>query len=322
MSLIEFHNAAEFRAYRGHATSGDTVVFDYAVRLSDHSFAKIAAAKVVLANNGVDANVIRVGTESAAASSHVEILASHSQLTLLGPAGTGLDYFDVLGVGAGSKINMHVQGTIVFDDGSQLGSSIVKGAGGALQVFGTVAASDFLGVHGGYGAPGIGGHDHGSLEIGAMANVSLNNAAVFHLGASATNPLQIVSMIGGHDTVDASAMTWGVSVLNHNTNDVFIAGHGNDTINSFGGTVTGGAGNDLFIFNVVGTDALTITDFTPGHDRVDLHPYTAYVANFDALKANATDLGGTAGVHVAIGTAHLTLGNTTIAQLHASDFIF
>ena len=321
MSLLEFHNAAEFRAYHGHASSGDTVVFDYAVHLSDHAFAKVAQAQVDL--RGAGDNVIHVSSESSLASlSNVRIDSGGNQLTLVGSAAAGLDYFTLLHAGAGSRVNMHTQGTIVFDDGSPLGTSFIVGAGGALQVFGTVGNSDFSAVHGGFGSPGVGGHDHGSLEIGAYAHVSLGDSAVRHLGASPTDPLQIVSMIGGHDTVDGSALHIGVSVLNHNTNDVFIGGSGNDTINSFGGTVTGGGGDDLFIFNVVGTDALTITDFRPGHDVVDLHPYTAYVADFAALLANATDLGGSAGVHIAIGTAHLTLGSTSIAHLHASDFIF
>jgi beta-glucanase (GH16 family) len=59
-------------------------------------------------------------------------------------------------------------------------------------------------------------------------------------------------------------------------NDSLSGGAGNDILNGGGGvnTLSGGAGDDLFVFTAADHDSV-ITDFTPGHDHLDLRPLLA-----------------------------------------------
>ncbi|CAN5276996.1 hypothetical protein BH11PSE4_BH11PSE4_16710 [soil metagenome] len=84
-------------------------------------------------------------------------------------------------------------------------------------------------------------------------------------------------------------------------------------------TMTGGAGNDQFVFGP-GSGHDTITDFTPGQDHIDLSAFLA-----------TNDVAGWLSSHVAQSGADtlittgpddvITLHNVLAASLHASDFI-
>ena len=53
-------------------------------------------------------------------------------------------------------------------------------------------------------------------------------------------------------------------------NDILHAGAGADTL-------TGGSGNDIFVFSQAPTSAGQVTDFLPGHDVLDLRPLFASI---------------------------------------------
>jgi Ca2+-binding RTX toxin-like protein len=112
---------------------------------------------------------------------------------------------------------------------------------------------------------------------------------------------------GGNDTLQGLA---GNDKLNGGTgNDRLIGGTGNDLLTGGSGkdVMTGGAGNDAFDFNRItdsGKTSLTrdaITDFTHGHDKIDLKDIDAIAgtpAN-DAFKFI-----GTAAFHHVKGELH------------------
>ncbi|THD65096.1 MAG: type I secretion C-terminal target domain-containing protein [Phenylobacterium sp.] len=113
-------------------------------------------------------------------------------------------------------------------------------------------------------------------------------------------------------------------------------GAGNDTIVSMGGSqdvYVGGAGNDVFQFDVLPKSIATITDFTPGQDELDLAPLlTAYHGTnpvADGWVKFTTDSTGTT-VYVdqdGHGTAHgfvavAKLTGVTQGLTMGSDWIF
>ena len=95
------------------------------------------------------------------------------------------------------------------------------------------------------------------------------------------------------------------------------ARRGNDTL-------TGGDGNDRFLFTDDGTAQTdTITDFTHGQDLIVLinHPSPVAATTFAYVASHATQTG--ADLSLAIDPTHtLLLRNATLAQLTASDFLF
>ena len=104
--------------------------------------------------------------------------------------------------------------------------------------------------------------------------------------------------------------------------DRLNGGAGDDTIEGGAGQdrMTGGAGADLFRFGAGDGPLDTITDFTPGMDRIDLTPTGAalvFGANvvFDAATHRLlVDLDGVAG-------AELTIALPGVAALTAADLV-
>jgi len=88
-------------------------------------------------------------------------------------------------------------------------------------------------------------------------------------------------------------------------------------------TLTGGASADQFVFAPgQNPSADTITDFTPGQDRIDLRLFSEVGADningwlsTHAVQTNPTD------VLITLGNEAITLKNVTVTSLHVSDFI-
>ena len=72
--------------------------------------------------------------------------------------------------------------------------------------------------------------------------------------------LQLANVIEGTPVRDVLTGTAG--------DDLFVGGLGADVL-------TGGAGRDSFVYRGIDEGADTVTDFTPGQDRVDLRPLFA-----------------------------------------------
>jgi Ca2+-binding RTX toxin-like protein len=71
-----------------------------------------------------------------------------------------------------------------------------------------------------------------------------------------------------------SGGTPGQVITSDQYGDTLTGGAGNDTLNAGQGpdVLTGGGGDDMFAFHDLPWRATTITDFTPGHDVLDLRP--------------------------------------------------
>jgi Ca2+-binding RTX toxin-like protein len=96
-------------------------------------------------------------------------------------------------------------------------------------------------------------------------------------------------------------------------NDVLSGGAGNDTL-------SGGLGVDIFTFGGGWGDDI-ITDYNMGEQGDDLLEFSMSVfASFDAVRNAAVQSGGD--VLISFGPDSLTLQDTTIADLHANDFLF
>ena len=91
-------------------------------------------------------------------------------------------------------------------------------------------------------------------------------------------------------------------------------------------TLTGHAGADQFVFAPQqNPSADTITDFTPGEDRIDLRQFSEIVEFRDDQGWLATHAAQSsahpADVVIVLGDDTLTLKNLAVTSLHASDFI-
>jgi Ca2+-binding RTX toxin-like protein len=109
---------------------------------------------------------------------------------------------------------------------------------------------------------------------------------------------------------------------------VTLAGtSGKDVIfaTGFDDTLTGGASADQFVFAPgQNPSADTITDFTPGQDRIDLRLFSEVGSdNINGWLATHAVQSSTnpADVLITLGNEALTLKNVTVTSLHVSDFI-
>ncbi len=148
----------------------------------------------------------------------------------------------------------------------------------------------------------------------------------------------VINGLGGSDTINGLA-----------GNDTIDGGNGTDTINGGAGidTLTGGASADTFVYSAV-TDAPntgateSITDFTPGSDKIDLTAIavTSYsITNVGSVYTlNAVTAGGTLRLNVTVtagalaatdvlglpaagGPINGTAGNDTLNGTAAADEI-
>jgi Ca2+-binding RTX toxin-like protein len=109
---------------------------------------------------------------------------------------------------------------------------------------------------------------------------------------------------------------------------VTLAGtSGKDVIfaTGFDDTLTGGASADQFVFAPgQNPSADTITDFTPGQDRIDLRLFSEVGSdNINGWLATHAVQSSTnpADVLITLGNEAITLKNVAVTSLHVSDFI-
>jgi VCBS repeat-containing protein len=236
-----------------------------------------------------------VGADSAASGS--------SNLAATGPV-IGTDAFDVTHNGDGTTT---VSGLYVSDsDATAPNDTFTIGA----------AASSA----GGSVSPSTGG---GSLTA---VNTTLHNGIVYDPGNDPSQTdmvtLTVSDGLGHSDTVHFVFNEAGqgpVTLTGTSGKDVIFATGSDDTL-------TGGASADQFVFAPEQSpSADTITDFTPGQDRIDLRLFSDVVdsANLDGWLSTHAVQSSThpADVLITLGDDTLTLKNVTVTSLHVGDFI-
>ncbi|WP_374764480.1 beta strand repeat-containing protein [Yunchengibacter salinarum] len=130
---------------------------------------------------------------------------------------------------------------------------------------------------------------------------------------------------GNHDVINGGG---GHDLLFGGGNsDTLSGGDGDDTLDGGAGAdrLTGDAGFDVFLVRD-GGGSDTITDFTPGQDRVDFGETDVPFVDLDGLLGNAEQDGTNVVIHLGTddqGRSHtLTLQDVNADDLRADDFIF
>ncbi len=210
---------------------------------------------------------------------------------------------DVAGGGAGDDVFLWTPGQgRMFIDG---------GAGNDVLIANTGDAADIVILSGSAAqGPAIGGDTLALLVNGVSSSFNLFSVEtqVFNLGA-------------GDDTFDASGIAGTFTHLSINGgdgNDVLIGSQAADTL-------TGGAGDDRFVFNTNPSGGDVITDFqahgADGHGDTIL--LNVADQSFDQAVANHHIFQSGADVIVTDGSSTIvTLQNVSLSTLHANDFAF
>ena len=140
---------------------------------------------------------------------------------------------------------------------------------------------------------------------------SLVDASI-NTGDAAGDKYVSIENIAGSNFNDTLIGDAGANILNGNAgNDTLIGGAGNDRL-------MGGGGNDTFVFRAgFGNDV--VTDFTTGHDVLELHD--GLFADAGAVLAAATQTGTSVTITVDASDS-IVLQNFTLANLSISNFTF
>ncbi len=142
-----------------------------------------------------------------------------------------------------------------------------------------------------------------------VENLTLIGTAIEGTGNSDANVLvgnayhNIMTGLGGNDTIDGGA-----------GNDTLYGGPGNDEL-------TGRVGNDLFVC-VPGDGVDTITDFTPGHDRIDLWAFGGEIGDWATLASLLVPVNGDKDTEIRFADAgnKLILVGVDFNKLDVYDF--
>jgi Ca2+-binding RTX toxin-like protein len=173
---------------------------------------------------------------------------------------------------------------------------------------------------------GTGGDDV-ALIVGDATGVSVFGLAaqVNITGAEAANDRLHVLAGAGDDVIEASGVAAGAIrlVLDGGAgNDVIIGSDGDDVLIGGEGddVLIGGLGNDVFDFGP--GDDIEIQGFVAGaatEDRIDLRGL-AGATGLDWVLAHARDVDGSAVIDLG-GGQEMTIGDVSVASLHADDFL-
>jgi VCBS repeat-containing protein len=227
--------------------------------------------------------------------------------------------------------------------------------GSSILAAGPVIGTDAFGVtHNGDGTTTVTGLYVSDTDATAPNHTFTVSAAASSASGSATPPAADGSLAAvnaaldkgitydpGNDPSQTDMVTLTVTDgLGHSDTVHFVfnqAGQGPVTLTGTPGkdiffttdsddTLTGGASADQFVFAPgQNPSADTITDFTPGQDRIDLRPFAEVVDSDNInnwLSAHAVQSStNPADVLIALGNDTLTLKNVIVTSLHAGDFI-
>lgn len=208
---------------------------------------------------------------------------------------TGSAFGDTLTGNTSRNILTGGNGNDILDGGAA--DDVLNGGDGADSLLGGGGNDEIIGGKGDDTLDGEAGSD--TLN-GGVGNDTLSGG----FGAD--------TLIGnvGNDTISGGG---GADVLTGGAGtDILRGDEGNDQL-------TGGSGADTFVFaNGFGQDV--ITDFTAGTDQIDVSATTG-ITDFADLSANHMTQSG-ADVIISDGTNEISLRDTLITDLDATDFIF
>jgi hypothetical protein len=224
-----------------------------------------------------------------------------------------------LNVATGPVIDTAAVSLIENGDGTTTVSGLHVSDGDATAPNDTFTVSTAAGSAGGSVIPPAA---NGSL---AAVNATLSSGIHYDPG---NNPpqtdmvtLKVSDGLGHSDTVHFVFNEAGqgpVTLNGTSGKDVIFA-------TGFDDTLTGGASADQFVFAPgQNPSADTITDFTPGQDRIDLRLFSEVGSdNINGWLATHAVQSSTnpADVLITLGNEALTLKNVTVTSLHVSDFI-
>jgi len=227
----------------------------------------------------------------------------------------GGDGDDSLGGGAGNDRLYGGAGRDVIGAGGNEdlidagdGDDTVSGGWGRDTLYGGDGNDQMAGsydndtVYGGAGDDNMGGGTGADYMYGGDGNdlMGAGGADDFLFGGLGDD------FLGGGDGADA--------LMGEAGNDRLNGGFGNDTL-------TGGDGADRFIFNaLMQGEQDTITDFTDGTDRLQMHGIAggSLEARFAALSITASG----ANVVISYGGHNIIVEGATVAQVNLADFVF
>ena len=201
------------------------------------------------------------------------------------------------------------------------GADVLMGGDGADQLRG-LGGDDMLDGGAGddvlTGGPGadalVGGADMDIASYaGSAARVVVNLGSGFRSGGDAAGDTYSgVEGLEGSAFNDILVGTSGANTLMGAAGDDLLRGAAGDDM------LTGGGGSDTFDIEL-GSDIDTIIDFDVGVDVIDISAYG--FANFNAVLAATTDVGGRAQIALNGAQDVLRLNGVLEAQLLASDFL-
>lgn len=211
--------------------------------------------------------------------------AGGSAWALLGAAGSGSLCLFRVGADGGLTLEAQLQDSAMTRFGGLSALEVVEvqghllvlaaGNDGGLSLLTLTPGGALIHLRSLEHQPGLGLQNVTALEavvLGAQVQVFASSATMAGI-SQFTLPLQDLGVLrqaaaaqdrleggSGHDVLEGGAAR--VDLYGHAGDDVLVAGAG-------GGTLVGGAGADVFVVGP-GTGAVTLRDFTPGEDRLDL----------------------------------------------------
>jgi len=239
--------------------------------------------------------------------------ADGSAWALLGAAGSGSLCLFRVGADGGLTLEAQLQDSAMTRFGGLSALEVVEvqghllvlaaGNDGGLSLLTLTPGGALIHLRSLEHQPGLGLQNVTALEavvLGAQVQVFASSATVAGI-SQFTLPLQDLGVLrqaaaaqdrleggSGHDVLEGGAAR--VDLYGHAGDDVLVAGAG-------GGTLAGGAGADVFVVGP-GTGAVTLRDFTPGEDRLDLSLFeglygTGQLASRGRSYGIDLELGGT-----------------------------